>query len=301
LAAVGVERLENDTLNGTSDAFAADRLLEMFTGKESKGGNVLLTVRKQVQETAYKALLDNSTGAKRGAVVALDPSTGAVLAMVSTPSFDPNPLVSHDFDDATQAYKKLDADKTNQPLLNRAVSDVFPPGSTFKVIVSAAALQNGAKPDTHIIGGTSYTAPTAGQAIHNSPGVVCPTDITLQDALRVSCNTAFARYGTEQLGADKIKAMAQAFGFETEPLFDRDPDNVMRVVAAHTGPMENQDGSPDPAVLAQSCIGQNEVRMTPLQGALIAATIANDGSQMRPYLIDTVQASDLTVVDKGEV
>jgi peptidoglycan glycosyltransferase len=297
LAPTKIELIENDILNGTADAFTADRLLEMFTGKKSMGGSVLLSIRKQVQEAAYKALTTNSVGAKQGAVVAIDPSTGAVLAVVSTPSYDPNPLVAHDFDAASAAYKKL-ADDPLKPLNDRALSETFPPGSTFKVIVAAGALQNGTTPDTVLTGGSSYTAPDTTTPIHNSPGVVCPDQITLQKALQVSCNTAFARYGVEQLGADKLKATAKAFGFEDAPIFDRDKDNEMGTVASHTGDIKSPDGSTDRPALAQSCIGQREVRMTPLQGALIASAIANNGAQMRPYLIDQIDGADLTPVWK---
>jgi peptidoglycan glycosyltransferase len=220
--------------------------------------------------------------------------------MASTPSYDPNPLVSHDFDEAQAAFDKLDKDPA-KPLLNRAVSETFPPGSTFKVIVAAGALQNGANPSTVLTGGTSYTAPDTTTPINNAPGVVCPEQITLQNALKVSCNTAFARYGTEQLGAEKLKQTAQAFGFETEPRLERDEeDNIMRVATSTTGAMQGTGGQTDRAALAQSCIGQRDVRMTPLQGAMIAAAIANDGKQMRPYLIDTLQGSDLTPTSRAD-
>jgi penicillin-binding protein A len=295
LAAIDVERLENEFLSGTSATFAADRLLEMFTGKVSPGGSVVLSVRKQVQEAAYKALLNNATSSKVGAVVALDPTTGAILGMASTPSYDPNPLVSHDFDTAQKAFQKLESDPA-KPLLNRAVSETFPPGSTFKVLIAAGALQNGANPDTVLTGGTSYISPDTTTPINNAPGVVCPDQITLANALRVSCNTAFARYGVEKLGADKLKQTAQAFGFEQVPEIDRDPTNVMRVADSRTGSIQGPNGAVDPAALAQSSIGQREVRMTPLQGALIASAIANNGVQMRPYLVDTLQGSDLTPV-----
>jgi penicillin-binding protein A len=292
LAPTDIERMENEVLNGTADVFTADRLLEMFTGKKSMGGNVLLSLKTQVQETAYRALLNNSTQSNIGAVVALDPATGAILGLVSTPSYDPNPLVAHDFDAARAYYDGLEKDPA-KPLLNRALSETFPPGSTYKVIVSAAALQNGLTPDTVLTGGASYTAPDTTTPIRNSPGVVCPDQITLQNALRVSCNTAFSRLGVEQLGADKVKAVSQQFGFETEPKIDRDEQNVMRSVASHTGDMLSPDGVVDRPALAQSCIGQREVRWTPLQGALVAAAIANNGSQMRPYLIDTIQDANL--------
>jgi peptidoglycan glycosyltransferase len=295
----GIEAIENDILNGSADVFTADRLLEMFTGKKSNGGNVLLTLEPSVQEAAYNGLINNSTGSTIGAVVALDPATGAVLAMVSTPTFDPNPLVAHDFDTATAEYDRLLTDPS-RPLLNRAVSETFPPGSTFKVIVSAAALQRGLTPDSVLPGGESYTAPQTTVPIRNAPGVVCPDEITLLDALRVSCNTAFARYGVEQLGTEELKSVAQSFGFETAPLFDRDPDNRLAVAVSRTGQIAGPDGTPDPAALAQSCIGQREVRWTPLQAALVAATVANDGVQMRPYLIDRIQDANLAPIWTAE-
>jgi peptidoglycan glycosyltransferase len=291
----GIEAIENDILNGSATVFTADRLLEMITGKKSNGGNVLLTLRQSVQEAAYNGLINNGTSSKVGAVVALDPTTGALLAMVSTPTFDPNPLVAHDFDAATTEYDRLLADP-GRPLLNRAVSETFPPGSTFKVVVSAAALLNGLNPDTVLTGGPSYTAPDTTTPIENAPGVNCPDQITLLDALRVSCNTAFARYGVEQLGADELKSVAQSFGFESAPLFDRDPENRMAVAPSHTGEMAGPDGTLDRPALAQSCIGQREVRWTPLQAALVAATVANDGVQMRPYLIDRIQDANLAPI-----
>ncbi len=300
LGATGVERMENAFLDGTAESFTVDRVFEAFTGKEAKGGNVVLTIRKQVQDTAYQALLNNTTGSQVGAVVALDPTTGAILALASTPSYDPNPLASHDTDTALAAYNRL-KNAPDEPLLNRAVSNTYPPGSTFKTIVAAAALTySGLTPDTVIKGGDSYTAPGTTTPIHNSPGVVCPQQLRLQDALRVSCNTAFARLGVETVTADNVKKMAQAFGFEEAPVLTGDDDNAMNVVASHTGAIQNPDGSVDQAALAQSCIGQREVRFTPLQAAMIAATIANNGTEMRPYVIDTLQRADLTPVAGGK-
>lgn len=300
LAAAGIERMENTVLNGTDDVFAGERLLEMLTGREARGGNVVLTIREQVQKRAYDALRTNNTGTRRGAVVALDPETGAVLAMVSMPSYDPNQLVVHDYDAAQAAFQRLDADPA-KPLLNRAIAETFPPGSTFKVVVSAAALQAGLSPSTRITGGDTYRHPDTTHVIRNARGVNCPKNITLADALRVSCNTAFAHLGAQELGGDRVRAMAEAFGFGTTPTFDRDPDNVMGVVPSQLCGATNPNCLNDGPLLAQSCIGQNEVRMTPLQGAMIAAAVAhNSGLQMRPYLVDTVQGSDRSLVDKAE-
>jgi penicillin-binding protein A len=293
LASTGIEKLENAYLQGNDDSQIADRWLAMLTGKRTSGGNVLLTLNPSAQQTAYDAL-QNKGNVRKGAVVAIDPRTGALLAAVSSPSFDPNPLVSHDTEAASEAATALGNDK-NEPLLNRGFSQLYPPGSTFKVIMAAAALTSGVQPETVLQGGTSYTAPGTTLPIRNAPGVVCDDQITLKQALTVSCNTAFAHLGAEQLGPDKIKDMAKAFGFEDTPRFDQDPRNVMGVVASHTGTMlDPKTGQADKPTVAQSSIGQSNVQMNALQGALIAATIANGGSQMRPYLIDKELAADRT-------
>lgn len=299
LGATGIERWEDKFLAGEADSQIADRIVGMFTNSRSAGGNVILTISKAAQDAAFNGLKNNTKGVTKGAVVAINPKSGALLAAVSLPTFDPNPLVTHETDPALAVFNKLNADPT-KPLLNRAFSETYPPGSTFKVISSATALTNGFNPESTITGGNDYQPPDTTQVLHNSSGVVCPDQITLKNALTVSCNTAFARLCVEQLGSDKIKSMAQAFGFESEPKFDGDSErNYMNVVASHTGAMTGPDGQVDRPVLAQSCIGQRDVRMTPLQGALVAATVANGGSQMRPYIIDKLQAPDLSTTQVG--
>ncbi|MFI2648744.1 peptidoglycan D,D-transpeptidase FtsI family protein [Micromonospora fulviviridis] len=297
LGDTGIERLENDFLAGTSDQLIANRIKDMFTGDQTGGGNVLLTLSKRAQETAYKQLNDNQVGAKRGAAIAIDPRTGAVQALVSMPSFDPNPLASHDTNEAAAEYNKLDKDK-DRPLANRALAEVLPPGSTFKIVVAAAALENGVGQQTQIPAGSSYTAPGAGQPIRNAAPSICPeAQVTLREAVTESCNTGFAQLGV-RLGADKVKEKARAFGFEQDDLSvgESGEKGGLPVAASRTGDMQNPDGSTDPAALAQSSIGQNNVRMTPLQGALIAASVANDGSQMRPYLVKQLLGPDRTTV-----
>jgi peptidoglycan glycosyltransferase len=295
----GVERAENDFLTGNAPELFADRLKEMFTGNKATGGNILLTINKAVQDRAYNDLLTNKKGVKDAAAVVLDPTTGAVLAMASTPSYDPNPLVSHDTGAALDYYDKLNADPA-KPLLNRATQDTFPPGSTMKVIISATALASGDyTPQTTIPAGPSYTPIQGGGfTIHNAEAGICPDPtIALIDALTQSCNTGFAQLGVK-LGSDKIKAMARAFGFEDDNLtLARDgasSQDALGVVASHTGDMTGPNGQDDPNAVAQSSIGQLNVRMTPMQGALIAATVANRGVQMRPYLVEKAQAPDLT-------
>jgi len=297
--ATGIEKAEDDFLSGNSDALFSERLRAMFTGQKAAGGNILLTVNKGVQERAYDDLVHNNTGAKSGAIVALDPKTGAILAMATTPSYDPNKIAGHDSTAADKAFKQLEQDP-GKPLLNRAIQDNYPPGSTMKVIISAAALSEGDySPQTKIAAGPTYTPiPGGGYTMRNAHPSICPDpQVTLIEALTQSCNTGFAQLGVK-LGADKIKAMAQAFGFEDDGLtLAGKDDRAVRVSASHTGTMSGDDGKPDPNFIAQSSIGQKNVVATPLQMALIAATVANGGDQMRPYLVQKHQAPDLTTTD----
>lgn len=297
LAPYGIERSEDEYLSGTSDELIGDRVRDLFTGRETGGANVLLTISRRAQETAYAQLTDNRVGATKGAAVAIDPRTGAVQALVSMPSFDPNPLASHNTEQAQAAYNRLEAAPTG-PLKNRALGEVLPPGSTFKVVVAAAALQNGYTRETQLPAGTSYRPPTSGSDIRNAAPSICPgppgTTVSLNEALTESCNTAFAQLGVK-LGADTIKDTARQFGFEQEDLTCGRLDNGgIPVAASRTGSMENPDGGVDPAALAQSSIGQKDVRMTPLEGALIAAAVANNGRQMRPYLVNKLLGPDRT-------
>ncbi|MEU5721061.1 penicillin-binding transpeptidase domain-containing protein [Micromonospora sp. NPDC047738] len=297
LGDIGIEQVENDFLAGTSDQLIGDRVKDMFTGNKTGGGNVLLTLSKGAQATAFKQLQNNRVGATRGAAIAIDPRTGAVQALVSMPSFDPNPLVSHDTEAAQTAYNKLNKDP-DRPLANRALSETLPPGSTFKIVMAAAALESGIGPQTEIPAGSTYTPPTSGSPIKNAATTICPgptgTPVTLKDAVTFSCNTGFAQLGVK-LGADKVKEKARQFGFEQDDLtVGQLNEGGLPVAASRTGDMQNPDGGTDPAALAQSSIGQNNVRMTPLQGALIAASVANGGSQMRPYLVKQLLAPDRT-------
>jgi penicillin-binding protein A len=292
----GIERAENDFLSGNADALFTNRIKDMFTGNKTAGGNVVLTLSTKAQETAYDQLLHNKNGVHEGAAVAIDPATGAILALTSIPSYDPNPLASHDTGVSEKAYKTLD-NADGRPLLNRATQENFPPGSTMKVIVSAAALATGQyNPQTVIPAGQTYTPiPGGGFSIKNASAGTCPAaSITLIEALTVSCNTAFARLGVG-LGADKIKSMAQGFGFEDSGLTLAGEGNAtIPVVASHTGDMTGPNGQDDPNAVAQSAIGQLNVKETPLLDAMVAATVANGGVQQRPYLIDKLQAPDLT-------
>jgi peptidoglycan glycosyltransferase len=282
----GIERSMDEVLNGNDDRLFARRLSDLITGRDPSGGSVVLTIDPAVQQAAYEALTSRDYA---GAVVALRPQTGQILAMVSTPTYDPNKLASHNSEDQTAAWTKFnDADPPVLP--NRAISETYPPGSTFKLIDTAAALQNGFTPDSQLTAASEITLQDTATQLENFAGTACGTGPTasLRDALARSCNTAFAELGA-QLGEDKIRAQAEAFGVGTEP-----PAIPMTVAPSTLGDI------PDTASLQQSAIGQRDVRFTPLQNAMIVAAIANGGQVMAPYLVQQVLSPTLDVLDETQ-
>ncbi|HEY7175640.1 MAG TPA: penicillin-binding transpeptidase domain-containing protein, partial [Micromonosporaceae bacterium] len=300
LGSTGVEDAMDVYLAG--NAASDQRITDLFSDRRNPGDNVFLTLDGSVQKTAYDALVNNGSPGDVGAIVAMDPNTGKVLAMVSTPSFDPTDLASHTSSVATAAYNKL-SKESDQPLLNRAISTTAPPGSTFKAIVTAAALSSGRyTPDTVIPAGSSYQ-PVKGSSyvMHNAESETCPQNqITLIQALTVSCNTAFGQLGVA-LGGDAITAQAKAFGFGDDSLvLAGTGDRQLGVAASEMGDLSNGGGADDPNLVAQSSIGQFDDRMTPLMGAMIASAVATGGTEMRPYIVDHVQSPDLRVTQIGQ-
>ena len=276
--AVGV----GDLLAGTADQLFYRRISDLFTGAQPQGASVELTLDPKLQRIAWDAL-----GDQRGAVVALDPKTGDVLAMVSKPSYDPNQLAGHDTSKVTQAYKTLDGEQGATPLLNRATSQSYPPGSTFKLITAAAALTSGRyDKDSTIPGPASIQLPQSSNRLANDTNAPCAAggSSTLTQALTESCNTSFALLGNE-VGADALRRQAEAFGFGATDL--RIPLKVAR---------SSFPASPDAAQTELSAIGQNDVTATPLQMAMVSAAIANGGVLMKPNLVRRVRSADLEVV-----
>jgi peptidoglycan glycosyltransferase len=223
------------------------------------------------------------SGPCKGAVVAIEPSTGRILAMVSSPSYDPNRLATHDTAEQSAAWQQLGADP-NSPLTNRAISERYPPGSTFKVVTTAAALQAGVTEDDQFTALPSIQLPDSTASLENYGGSACGSGQTasLREAFARSCNTAFVQVGLK-VGSDALRNAATAFGLDTPP----DPI-PMQVAESTVGPM------PDRAALAMSSIGQKDVSLTPLQNAVVAATIANQGVTMRPYLVESLTGPDLS-------
>ncbi|SHN46799.1 peptidoglycan D,D-transpeptidase FtsI family protein [Cryptosporangium aurantiacum] len=275
-----LEAAENEDLSGESDKLFVRRITDMITGKKSKGANVILTLDKEVQATTADALQG-----EKGAAIALDPKTGEILSLVSNPAYDPNPFAAHTDQPQKDAWKQLNGDSVNKPLLNRALRQTYPPGSTFKVIMASALVDKGYSADSDVEAPLRYTAPQTTKYIENYNGSPCGDGtVTLEYALQQSCNTVFSKLGVEEIGAEGIKEKAKEFGFGEEMKVPTD------VAASETGEI------PDPPAIAQSSIGQRDVRMTPLQGAMIAAAVANNGKLMTPFLVKKVESADYTTL-----
>ncbi|WP_436758179.1 peptidoglycan D,D-transpeptidase FtsI family protein [Streptosporangium sp. V21-05] len=274
-----IERAENSLLNGTSADLLIRRSIDLFTAKQSKGANVDLTINPKAQEAAYKALGESG---RKGALVAIEPKTGAILAMVSIPTYDPNPLSKPNKAEVNAASKKLEKDE-NTPLLNRAVERTYPPGSTFKVVTAAAYLESDdtVGPETQVDAPQRLDLPNTTADLPNYGGAACGAGrVTLSFALEKSCNTPFGKIAMD-LGYEALRDQAAKFGIGGEQL-----EIPMPVAPSSIGPEEDQ------AALAQASIGQRSNQMTPLQMAMIAAGIANNGVVMKPYLVNKIADSE---------
>src|SRR4051812_8736718 len=282
----GIEQAQNSLLSGDDDRLFVRRVSDLLTGRTPRGGTVVLTINPKAQDAAWRGL-----GNKTGAVVALDPRSGAILALASTPSYDPNLFASHDPNAIDRAATRLNNDD-HKPLLDRAIGQTYPPGSTFKVITSAAALSSPKfdfSPTTSIPAPHQLKLPLTTKKLANFGNETCSGSgrMTLQDALRISCNTAFGALGMK-LGPDALAQQASAFGFGDAP-------RIPLSGAASVFP----DNLNLPQT-AQAAIGQFDVRVTPLQMAMVAAGIANDGVVMRPHLVKEVQGPDLATIDQPQ-
>jgi peptidoglycan glycosyltransferase len=285
----GVEQSQNGVLSGDDSRLFVTRLIDLVNGNTGEGGRVSLTINPAAQTAAFdglRALGDDV----QGAVVAIEPSTGKILADVSLPTYDPNRLASHDFGAVSQAYDQLNQDPT-KPLLNRGIQTTLPPGSTFKLVTAAAAIESGNWDASSMVpAGATYQLPeTHGDTglIDNEGRTQCnPKRITFETAMEWSCNTTFAQLAIE-VGAEGMLNQAEAFGFNDPYLDDLAPQAVSVYPTGADKPQTGQTG-----------FGQFDVRSTPLQMAMVAAGIANGGTVMRPYIVDEVQSADLQPLDK---
>jgi penicillin-binding protein A len=268
----GLERAVNQDLTGTPSSALAENLTSLLLGRDERGNTVQLTINARAQAAAEAAL-----DGREGAVVAIDPRNGAVLASYANPTYDPNLLSSHDANAILSHWAELQA-APDRPLLDRATRETYPPGSTFKLIVAAAALEAGLQPSSALSNREVYLPPQTAVGIPNfSPGRCGDgaETISLVDAFRVSCNTVFAELGV-QLGVDAMHTTATRLGFNRDIPYELP-------TAASRFPSEM-----DPPSLAQSSIGQRDVRWSALHAALVVAAIVNDGTMVAPHVVSSV-------------
>lgn len=284
----GLEQTQNAVLSGDDPRLFVTKLVDMLSNKGNQGGSIELTLDRKAQDAAYEGL-DALPGRVRGSVVALEPSTGKILAMVSLPSFDPNKLASHDLQSVQKTYDRL-LDDDSDPLINRAVNKRLPPGSTFKLVTAAAAIEDGLyTSDDDVPAGNTYNVPQTSSDISNDGRTACdPAQIPFRESLAWSCNSTFARMAND-LGSEKMLKQAEAFGFNSDNFDD------LRPTAESVFP----DDANVPET-AQTGIGQFEVSSTPLQMAMVAGAIANDGTVMKPYLVNKIQSADYQDLEQTE-
>ncbi|HEY8984281.1 MAG TPA: penicillin-binding transpeptidase domain-containing protein [Streptomyces sp.] len=272
-----LEGIYADVLNGTDTRLKT--AMDTITDQRASPGNVITTIDPAVQKAGYDAL-----GGKKGAAVAIDPKTGRILGVVSTPSYDPSTLT--DANTAGGAWKSLNADP-DKPLVNRALRQPLPPGSTFKLVVAAAALEDGLykSVDEKTDSEDPYTLPGTRQVLTNESKSAPCLNASIRVALQYSCNTVFAHMAV-QLGQDKVRAMAERFGFN-----DQQQDVPVRAYAS-VYPKDI-----DKAQTGLTGIGQFDVTATPLQMAMVSAAIANGGKLVSPHMVAQVTNSGGDVLE----
>ena len=276
----GMEKEGNSVLNGDDPSLFSSRIKTLVTGDSQRGGAVELTIKPEIQEAAYDAL-----AGREGAVVALDPSTGAILAMVSSPSYDPSAFATRDGNAANEANTALSED-SSRPLDNRAIAgNRYPPGSTFKIITTAAALRTGKiTTDAEVDAPDTITLPGTSHSLENYGGESCGGGrTTFSHAFAESCNTPFAQLAMD-VGDEELAKEAKNWGFGS------DLSIPLKVTPSVYPDNDSQ------AQTAMAGIGQASVQATPMMMAMVAATVANKGEQMTPYLVSRILDPDLNEI-----
>ncbi|MFJ6283942.1 penicillin-binding transpeptidase domain-containing protein [Pseudarthrobacter oxydans] len=287
--ATGLEQSMGAELAGNSDQLFLDRVGQLFLGNQPKGASVELTIDPEIQELAYSLIPDG----QRGSIVVTNPKTGAILAMVSKPSYDPNLVATQDLaaaDASMNELIKVPGINLN-PNVSGPTGELLAPGSVFKLVGTAAALSSGKyNKDSELPNPAELPFEGIEYRLPNYAGGNCYTRDTASFAfaLQQSCNTPFASIALD-LGRDAIAEQAAKFGF------GQDMGDQLKLDYARGSTFPDDLDGPG---LAQSVIGQKDVRATPLQVALMTAAIANDGVQMQPNLIKTLRSPDLRVIDE---
>ncbi|MEU7584110.1 penicillin-binding protein 2 [Streptomyces sp. NPDC041068] len=278
-----LEGVHNGILSGNDDRLFIKRTLDMLTGKKQQGGDVVTTIDPKAQKAAYDGLVNLNA---KGAVVALDPRTGKVLALASTPSYDPSVFAGISADEG----KKFEAlgKRKDKPLNNRALREIYPPGSTFKILTAAAALEHGVVTDVDKPTGapTPYKLPLSSTRIGNDvPDANCDK-VSVKTGMQWSCNNVFLDLA-HKLGKDKMRETAEKFGFNEEQFIP------VRAVASSYPEKLDQPQT------ALTGMGQGSLTSTPLQMAMVTAGLANNGKVMKPYLVEELRGPDLSTIEKG--
>ncbi|MEQ4723049.1 penicillin-binding transpeptidase domain-containing protein [Nonomuraea sp. B19D2] len=278
----GIEEARDGVLSGED---AKVKVRSLVRDGAVEGADVRLTIRDRVQRAAYEGL--KATGLP-GAVVAIDPATGAILALATYPTYDPNAFGTFDPARLAETSRRLGQDPS-RPLLNRALNRLYPPGSTFKLVTAAAALASGEyTPSAPVDAPVRLRLPGTSTFLQNAGGGGCgDARPTLTYAFQVSCNTAFANIGL-QLGQDLLRDQAEAFGFNAPSLAVPLVAEVSRYPLGMNRPQT-----------ALSAIGHHDSRATPLMVAMLSAAVANNGVLMRPYLVQEVRLPDGSVIDRA--
>ena len=275
--ASGIEIGQNNNLSGTGEPETLDELLNQFSGGPETGNNVTLTLDPELQRAAHEELAASNTG--RGAVAAFDPKTGETLALATYPSYDPNVIVEEGFEEVSN--------EPDNPLLDRSTQGLYPPGSTFKVITSAAALEAGVQPTDEFRDDGTYETP--GYTVYNYRGKDYG-EVTFAEALVFSINTVFSEIAVDRIGPENLAAMAREFGFgedyEDYPLYVEPSDLGLP-------PEEWAQGNTAPISFGQDRVVSNVFEM-----GLVASAIANDGDMMQPRLVREVRSSDGIILDR---
>ncbi|GGQ62533.1 peptidoglycan D,D-transpeptidase FtsI family protein [Streptomyces flaveolus] len=283
--ATQLENIDDGILTGNDDRLFFRNTLDMLTGKKREGGNVVTTLSSAAQKAAYEGL--KKQGGK-GAVAAIEPSTGKILALASYPSYDPSTIAGGGEADGKAWNKIIEKNNPDKPMLNRALREVYPPGSTFKVVTAAAALEHGkyTSADEKTDSPLPWTMPGTTTPLPNEGDLPCE-NATLREALRVSCNTVFGKIGYD-LGNDKMLETAKKFGFTEEQFVP-----VRSSASVFSEDMNDSQ-------VALSSIGQFNTAATPLQMAMVTSAIANNGTLMKPYMVDELQAPNLDTIEKTD-
>jgi peptidoglycan glycosyltransferase len=278
-----LEQSFNDYLAGNAAELLPQTLTDLILGRDKQGATIVTTLDPTIQAAAEQA-----AAAEAGdvAIAVVEPSTGNVLALVAEPTYDPNVLASQDPAEVRAAWEELNADP-DKPLLSRASDELFPPGSTFKLVTASAALENGFGPDSLWDNPHELDLPLTDETLQNFGGATCSggAQITFAEALRQSCNVVFGEIGLA-LGAEALAEQARKYGFTAEPGQDLVPFDIPWVSGVFPAPETFEQRTP---AIALSAIGQQDVAANPLQMALVAAAIGNGGVLMRPRLVTEIR------------